>query len=282
MRLRHDLAALARPIHGASATIFSGRAARVHTPADPLHYAHGPEYRDAGELRRIVDQLPGTRVTLGHPRAHAGSREIGRVVAARVEDGHAVVDIRVDDTAARESMRGVRVELSLGYACVTDTAGYQRNIQVDHLAVLVNERARCGATCAVQTDRADCSCQEKRMNTREDKLAIIKQAYPDLYEKASTHCDEYIDGLSESAERTLRERAVSDRQDIGAPRPPQAEVWLDDEIDEEAAKRRMVEHSDRLWRNADDGHVPRDGDDEIDEAAAARRMVQDSNKRWRR
>jgi len=64
--LRRDFRAQLTPL-AAPEIVFEGRVARVHGDGDPLSYPTGPEYRTAEELARIVEQLPGTPVTMLHP-----------------------------------------------------------------------------------------------------------------------------------------------------------------------------------------------------------------------
>lgn len=134
--------------------ILRGRAART----GDHHYSWGVEHRDAAELRRVVDQLPGAPLVIGHPagmmRDGAAARVVGRVVAARVDaDGYAEVDVRVDDDAAVEAIRGGLRQLSVGYTVESPRGAPHRGTTVDHLAVV--EHARCGPACAL---RADCAC----------------------------------------------------------------------------------------------------------------------------
>lgn len=158
----HQDRALAAPLTG---TVFEGRAARTHTELDPLVYATGPEYRDMSELRRIAEQLPGTVLTLDHPndliRNGAQARIIGEVLTAKVVDDHVVVRFIVTDEHAIAVIRAGVVELSLGYQSVLDQNRFQRQILIDHLAVV--PRARCGPTCklradCMQSDTSGCGC----------------------------------------------------------------------------------------------------------------------------
>jgi len=172
--VHHDrLPALAAPL---VARVFQGRAARVHSRGDGLRYrlrdgSYREELRDQAELERVVRQLVGKPVCLLHPDSseqnHRGviadgatADIIGRIVAARLVDGYAVVDIAVTASHGIDAVeRGIR-ELSLTYRCDLDDAGYQRNTEVDHLAVL--PRGRCGAGCAVRADcdgAEDCGCE---------------------------------------------------------------------------------------------------------------------------
>lgn len=152
---RTDQGGLAAPV---SATIFEGRAARTHARGDGLAYSTGPEHRDAGELERIAEQLPGTKVYIPHPRtfpaSQSGAPAVGHVLSARVDGDHVVAQIAVTDPATVRAIKSGTRELSLGYTCDLDGDRFQRNTRIDHLAIV--ERARCGASCSM---RADCGCR---------------------------------------------------------------------------------------------------------------------------
>lgn len=147
------------------ATVYPARIARTHDEKSPLRYRWGDEYRDADELKRIADQAPGLPVIVYHPDedrpvAETSKIIVGHVLSARVDGDHVVVEFAVthaDGTAAIG--RGVR-ELSLGYTSRLDDRGYQRDIKLDHLALV--DRARCGPTCSLRADCADgvtpCGC----------------------------------------------------------------------------------------------------------------------------
>ena len=134
------------------ARTFHGVAARVHGPGDGLAYPTGPEYRDDSSLDTLTKQLVDKPVTWMHAdgliREGAAARVIGKVTSAKVERGRAHVDFEVtDDAAARMIDDGQARELSVGYSCELDGARYQRDIKVDHLAVV--PRARCGPACRI-------------------------------------------------------------------------------------------------------------------------------------
>lgn len=149
--LRSDRGVLAPPI---TATIYEGRVARAHAPGDALIYSTGPEHRDADEVNRIVSQLNGLKVYLGHPAAYpaatSGQSPVGYVESGRLDDDSAVARIVITDQEALDAIASGTYELSLGYQCVLDETRYQRNINLDHLAIV--DRARCGASCAMRTD----------------------------------------------------------------------------------------------------------------------------------
>lgn len=162
--VRLDRGGLAAPV---SATIFEGRVARLHAPHDPLEYSTGPEHRDAVELQRIVDQLAGIPVTWPHPpgllRNGAQGKIIGRVLGGRLDGDFAVAQILVTDAEALAAIEAGTLELSLGYVCRLDDRRYQRDISLDHLALV--PRARCGAMCALRADAAEgeptCNCRAR-------------------------------------------------------------------------------------------------------------------------
>ncbi len=131
------------------ARVFSGVAARVQPVGDGLQYPTGPEYRDRAGLEELCKQLPGKPVTLNHPDGlvsrGAPARVIGRILSARLDGDLAHVEIEVHDEAAARAIEQGLNELSVGYECKLDADRFQRNIIVDHLAVV--PRARCGPTC---------------------------------------------------------------------------------------------------------------------------------------
>lgn len=149
----------------------------MHGPNDGLTYKWGVELRDASELARIAAALNGTARKpvavrhdgfLDHPIAllkyGAPHKVIGAVYGARIDGDHVIANVFITDADALRKIDAGTHELSLGYTCRTDSSGYQRDSEVDHLAIV--ERARCGATCALRTDAAGsdpCGC------TRADK-----------------------------------------------------------------------------------------------------------------
>lgn len=158
VKVRHDRnAPLAAPKDG---KVFEGRVARTHAPGDALHYDTGEEYRDLAEVRRIVDALPGIKITLTHPDGLLGqgveAKVVGKVLAGRLDGDHAVAEFVIFDPETLAAIQsGVR-ELSLGYQCVLDATRYQRDIKLDHLAVVA--AARCGASCEIRADGSGCTC----------------------------------------------------------------------------------------------------------------------------
>lgn len=160
MEVRFDRGQLQRPWRKGSALVIEGIAARVHKPGDPLRYAHGDEYRDLAELERIVSQLPGKPVVLPHPpkliKRGAKPRVVGRVDAAWLDGELAAVRLTIMDGDAIAAVESGTKQLSLGYEVSLDAAGYQRDTDVDHTAII--PAARCGDACSLRTDeRMDCS-----------------------------------------------------------------------------------------------------------------------------
>lgn len=149
--LRADRGQLAPPI---SATIYEGRIARVHGPGDGLVYATGPEHRDAEELAKLVTQLPQLPVYLGHPSVYpasdSGQKVVGYVESGRLDDDTLVARIVITDEETLAAIAAGTHELSLGYQCALDENRYQKNLKLDHLAVV--SRARCGVACSMRTD----------------------------------------------------------------------------------------------------------------------------------
>lgn len=161
-------AELTRFDYAGRAALFEGVAARTQSPGDPLRYDTGPEYRDVDGLKQLVAQLPGKPLTLYHPdgllREGAPGKIIGKVMSARVDGDRAVVTIQVTHPDGVAAIEDGTKELSVGYSCSLDDSRFQRNIKVDHLAVV--PRARCGPTCRIDgndaqhdhSDGADCGC----------------------------------------------------------------------------------------------------------------------------
>lgn len=154
--LNSDRSPLASP---ASARVFEGRVARTHSPADPLKYPKGNQYRRADQLPAIAAGLVGKPVTLDHPSKmlDAGGREsahiVGEVISARVDDDTVVARILVTDAGGLALVDAGWRELSIGYYCRLDSERYQHDFELDHLAIV--PVARCGAACAMRVDAAD-------------------------------------------------------------------------------------------------------------------------------
>lgn len=192
MEIRFDRGPLKRPTRSGKTFVVEGHAARVHKPGDPLRYAHGDEYRDAAELQRLVDQLPGTPVTLGHPNGLIGSgakaRIVGRIDAAWVDGEHAAVRMSITDASAADAVERGTKELSLGYACGLRADGFQTDTEVDHTAIV--DKARCGATCSLRTDERmdcarECACQIDRSSAGNESGSKMK-----TLEEATARIDE--------------------------------------------------------------------------------------------
>lgn len=145
------IAGLAAPI---DARLYEGRVARIHPDGDPLQYTWGDEYRDAAGLQQIADQLVAKPFSLLHPSeliAKGGKADIvGRIVDSRVDGQFVVAQILVTDARAIAAINSGMHELSLGYTSSLDSTRRQRDIRVDHIALV--PKARCGTTCALRTD----------------------------------------------------------------------------------------------------------------------------------
>lgn len=203
LQIHQDRAgALAAPISG---TIFEGRVARVHPDDDPLRYPWGNEARDAAGLQEICDQLQVTRpFCLLHPddliANGARADVVGQVIGARVDGDHVVARILVTDQRALDAIRDGMHELSLGYTSRLDAAGCQRDIRVDHLALV--PRARCGASCALRADCAGaCAC-----NNHARRYTTVTQG--DL-----ETMDELTKKLTEALAEAAAQRARADALD---------------------------------------------------------------------
>lgn len=159
---------LAAPVAG---TLFEGRVARIHPDDDPLRYSWGNESRDAAGLQEILDQLQTPHpFTLLHPddliSRGAKANVIGTVIQAWMDDDHVVTKILVTDPKGLAAIQDGVHELSLGYTSQLDEHGRQRQIVVDHLALVPT--ARCGSSCALRADCGKCTCNNhaKRYTTR--------------------------------------------------------------------------------------------------------------------
>ncbi len=167
MTWRHDRAPkharqLAAPVQRDGYVEFEGVAARLHGPGDGLAYPEfkRTEYRDASELRAIVEQLPGKPVVVNHPQGgkmKASTPIIGRVASARIDGDLAIVKLHIDTNEARGLVAVGLDELSLGYDVGLDSRNYQRETEVDHLAFV--PIGRCGGACTIRTDeKSACTC----------------------------------------------------------------------------------------------------------------------------
>lgn len=147
--------ALASPV---SARIYEGRVARIHPDGDPLRYAWGDEFRDEAGIQEIVAELQfGKPFTLNHPTdlvsRGATADVVGQVISARIDGAFVVARILITDPRGIAAIDSGINELSLGYTSRLDETRRQRDIKIDHLALV--PRARCGASCALRTD---CTC----------------------------------------------------------------------------------------------------------------------------
>ena len=183
-RLHHDWSggALASPVQ---ARIVEGRVARVHRRGDALKYPWGEETRDEAELARIVAQLVGKPLVLGHPdpapeNGHgmvsdgAKAHVVGVVVSARIDGDYAVAKFMITSDDALEAIAAGIKDLSMGYICKSDEQGNQFETRVDHIAVVRRGRCRSnsnGAACEFMADSAgyamSCTCQvEEKADAR--------------------------------------------------------------------------------------------------------------------
>lgn len=150
-----------------SALLYEGWVARTHAPDFPLVYASGNEYRDREELNNILSQVQrlSLATTLLHPNTlikfGGEARVVGAIVGGRIDERsedlevpHVVAQFVIWDAEASAAIADGMIELSLGYQAKLDENGYQRNIILDHLAIVPAGRCR---TCELNPQRAD-SC----------------------------------------------------------------------------------------------------------------------------
>ncbi len=159
MEVHQDRAGtLAAPITG---TIYEGTVARIHPDGDPLRY--GPdhvEYRDRAGLDEINAELQTPRsFTLLHPdnliSRGAKADIVGQVIGSRIEGDFVIAKILVTDQRGIDAINAGIHELSLGYLATLDANRRQRNIKIDHLALV--PKGRC-LTCSLRADCAgDCN-----------------------------------------------------------------------------------------------------------------------------
>ncbi len=142
------------------------------------------EYRSPAEVfaPASLASFIGSALTIGHPpagvnRKNYAKENTGTVIAptqVKGDDGHeyvaALCDVNRDDAVSRADT-GELVELSVGYRCDWDPTpgivpagepqagqhfdGQQRNIVVNHVAMLPEGRARAGRNAKFQTDSAE-------------------------------------------------------------------------------------------------------------------------------
>jgi hypothetical protein len=179
--------ALAAPVKSLGGTLYEARCASTA----PMQYldANGratSEYRDADEVQRIVDQLPGKVVCLNHPddgMYAQGSRHpiSGVIKSARLErdngETFAVATLDISDPKLLKAIQSGRARgISLGYSTDLMSDGRQVGVQVDHAAVV--PQPRC-TKCELRADCSDsCSCnREKPMkSTQNDLVAATERA----------------------------------------------------------------------------------------------------------
>jgi hypothetical protein len=152
--LHFDRGVLQKPQLVGDKLIIHGHVARAHAPGDGLSYGDHDEYRRVDEVAKIVAQLVGTPVTLEHPQGMIAlgspAHVIGKVTKAWLDGEHAAATMEITDASAVESIKRGKSEISLGYACNVDAAGWQTAIAVDHVALV--DAARCGPTCSLNFD----------------------------------------------------------------------------------------------------------------------------------
>ena len=180
--IRVDRGELARPIRPSNGALtVEGRIART----GPLAYGAGVENRDERGLAEIARTAIGRPVTLGHPtgltREGAKAAVVGRIESTRIEAGHVVATMRIDDPTA---IAGAE-ELSIGYSTELDAAGYQRQIEVDHVALV--PVGRCGPSCRVRVDACKCggTCAGQRDDYAARHAAAKERARQRLEEQAA-------------------------------------------------------------------------------------------------
>ncbi len=220
---------LAAPL---SAKIYEGRVARIHPTGDPLRYDWGEEYRDTSGLQEIADQLQTAKpFTLLHPSdlISRGSKAdvVGQVISAHIDGSFVVAQILVTDAKGVSAIEGGMHELSLGYTSKLDETRHQREITVDHLALV--PRARCGASCALRADclaDSECTCKIPAMRyntvTMGDQTLHDVQAAPPVSgaqpapqtPQRNIIMDELQKKLAEALASTAEQKARADQLDI--------------------------------------------------------------------
>lgn len=154
---RQDRGGLAAPV---PAVVYDGIAARTHRPGDGLQYPTGEEYRDTAELHRMAGQIVGKPLLLLHPadggllKHGSTGHQVGQVIGARVDGDKLATSVLVTDPAGQSAIASGTHELSMGYECKLDSKRYQRDSEVDHLAIV--PKARCGPQCSLRTDCQGC------------------------------------------------------------------------------------------------------------------------------
>jgi hypothetical protein len=137
------------------------------------------EYRPAEEVFKADSLLSyvGAPITIGHPRKvdrKSWSKDAAGVITSaptqvKLADAHDYVETFVDvnrDDALSGVESGELVELSAGYKCDFDPTpgetpsgekydGIQRNIRINHVALLPEGKARAGRKAKLVTDQSD-------------------------------------------------------------------------------------------------------------------------------
>lgn len=190
-QLRRDAGELSQPVRTARGTVFTGR---IASTAPMVYVRDGraiTEWRGEAELARIAQQAPGTPVVVEHPAddrmLSAGSTApvIGRVLHAHVESGspsYVIAAVEVTDAGALAEIEDGRRGLSLGYRCDLTDDGEQKNVQLDHLAVVGNPRCQ---SCSLRTDCGSApgcrcsSCLDKHPLFAPRKETMSRKPAPD-------------------------------------------------------------------------------------------------------
>lgn len=246
-QVRRDAGELSRPVRTSSGVVYQGKIASTA----PLTYIRDgraiTEWRGEAELARIAAQAPGTPVVVEHPAGMLASGStapvVGRVLHAHVESGspsYVVAAIEITNSDAVNEIDDGRRGLSLGYQCDLTDDGEQKNIQLDHLAVVGNPRC---TTCSIRADHGSCggSCRcDRCLQTNHPLFApakenSVKKPAPDpLTDMDAAERRARMRDLSATYQRGDRISPPSDRTlaDLDAPESD------DDLTSMEAAERR--------------------------------------------
>jgi hypothetical protein len=204
--VHQDRGGLAAPL---TARVYEGRVARVHPDGDPLQYVWGPEYRDSDGLAEIVKELQTSRpFTLLHPEdlisKGAKADVIGQVIGARIDGDAVVARILVTDPRGVTAIAEGIHELSLGYTSRLDDRKRQREIRVDHLALV--PKARCGVTCALRTDcQGVCTCNTNAVRYNTSQMADAPSTDSALTAAARHELPSHMFAASESQSLPLED-----------------------------------------------------------------------------
>lgn len=172
---RFDIGELQKPVLDADGVLHvEAYAARVgvqeYVSADGVRR----EYRPAEEVfaPESLNTVSGAPVTIGHPGmvtpSNVRSLRVGVVEGVPARHDHMMaVRLRLDDPSTIDKvLNGTLRELSLGYRCDVDlTPGVtpdgqrfdmiQKNVKVNHCALLPAGKARAGSKAAIRLDAVD-------------------------------------------------------------------------------------------------------------------------------